>query len=300
MLHAVAHHKVPAGYKPFVDGVGFPKSKRVHLTPRHNYIPQLAIGTIAPPSVRVAQIPPEGDHEAPSGIVPSHAIPSFHVSPASVQAPQLPILGRSVGAKIVYGDEALNNRRVESLFPAPLQQKVAPAPTLNHFDNVTAIKLDNQAQTIGATSSGDPNISGSKFPADKALFKSEVNFFKDNGPPSLHFGPESSGKSGLLSLSNSPAPFTEKGVNAYAPISTAHFGGFSTRDASSTDTNNREDPQPRNSAGDAPTRTVGSIFLDGSQLGEWMTRHLEGVLNHAPVGSTSVDSRYIAPWFGNI
>ncbi len=45
-----------------------------------------------------------------------------------------------------------------------------------------------------------------------------------------------------------------------------------------------------------PTTTVGSLYLDGHQLGTWVTRHLEELLNQAPSGTSAVDTRALSPW----
>lgn len=45
-----------------------------------------------------------------------------------------------------------------------------------------------------------------------------------------------------------------------------------------------------------PTTTVGSLYLDGHQLGTWVTRHLEELLNQAPSGTSAIDTRALSPW----
>jgi hypothetical protein len=45
-----------------------------------------------------------------------------------------------------------------------------------------------------------------------------------------------------------------------------------------------------------PGAQSGSIHLDGNVLGEWVTRHLERVLNRPALGPSSVDPRVVPGW----
>ena len=287
-------------YRPFAASAAFSSSGRVRIPQIVQFAPHLS-RVMAPRSSQVQKPEPEigqSDNNAPPVDVSER---EFSDRTGSSRSSNLaaPSLWRRTNTLSVHsaGPLRLTGHPANASIPRSDVGTIAYRSIPRTQAGAESVQLSKPSSNIIYAPPAAPTIGSPKVKLPKAHAKYKSGF----ATATIASGIQSESRPGV---SNAAASFathasTAASFNAYAPVAIAPSKPFAKNPDGSMEVRPEQDPASPGSSATNTALTVGTIFLDGSQLGEWVTRHLEGLLTHAPIGSTGADPRFATPWFGS-